>query len=96
MHVISRKKLRQFSQTHPEAQSALDHWFRVARRADWQSFADVRRTFNTADFFHGKVIFDVGGNRYRIVAAIHYNRQKLYVRQVLTHQEYARGGWQHD
>ena len=96
MRVISRKKLRAFWEVHPEARPPLENWFRVARQAGWRSFTDVRATLNSADFVEGKVVFNVGGNKYRLIAAIHYNRQKLYIRHVLTHEEYSSGGWKHD
>jgi len=93
MHIISKKKLREFWDQHPRAKSALECWFQVVRRANWDSFADVRNTFNTADRVCRFVVFDIAGNKYRLIAAIHFNRGKLFVRQVLTHAEYAKGKW---
>lgn len=69
MHVVSHKAIRNFCEEHPHARSAIDHWYRVAKQADWSSFADVRRTFNAADFVAPYVVFDVGGNKYRIVTS---------------------------
>ena len=51
------------------------------------------QTFNTADYVDGFTIFDVGGNRYRIAAVIHYDKQRIYVRAVMTHAEYDRNNW---
>jgi mRNA interferase HigB len=96
VRIISRKRLREFWETHPDARAPLEHWFRVTRHAAWSNLAEVRRTFNSADVYEGKVIFDIGGNRYRIIAVIRYHRQKLYVRHVLTHREYSRGNWKDD
>ena len=59
----------------------------MAKRAEWEKFAEVRKTFNTADLVGRFVVFDIGGNKYRLIAAIHFNRGKLYVRHVLTHAE---------
>ncbi|MGD9854863.1 MAG: type II toxin-antitoxin system HigB family toxin [Planctomycetaceae bacterium] len=56
----------------------------------------MRSTFPSADAFHRCVIFNVGGNKYRIVAAVHYNRRKVFLRSVLTHSEYDRGRWKAD
>ena len=88
MHVISKKKLREFWEKHPRAKSPLEAWYQVAKQAEWQNFADVRRTSNTADAVGRFVVFDIGGNKYRLIAVIHYNRQKLFIRHVLTHAQY--------
>ena len=77
MHIISKKKLREFWDRHPRAKVALESWFQVAKRAEWDNFADVRRTFNTADRVGRIVVFDIGGNKYRLIAAIHFNRGKF-------------------
>jgi len=96
VHVISKKKLREFWEMYPRARPALESWFQVARRAEWDSFAEVRRTFGSADRVGRFVVFDIGGNKYRLIAAIHFNRGKLFVRHVLTHVEYDKGKWKGD
>lgn len=96
MHVISKKKLREFWDRHPRAKSPLEAWYQVAKRAEWESVGDVRRTFNSADVVGRFVVFDIGGNKYRLIAAIHFNRGKLFIRHVLTHAEYDEGKWKDD
>ena len=93
MHVVSHKAIRNFCEEHPRARNAMDHWYRVAKRAAWSCFADVRHTFGTADFVTPYVVFDVGGNKYRIVAEINFLRRVLFVRAILTHKEYEKGAW---
>ena len=93
MHVISKKKLREFWEHYPKAKASLEAWFQVAKRAEWESFADVRRAFNSADRVGRFVVFNIAGNKYRLIAAIHFNRGKLYIRHVLTHAEYDEGKW---
>jgi mRNA interferase HigB len=93
MHVISKKKLRAFWEEHPRAKSALEQWYQVVKNAEWENFADVRKTFNSADQVYRFTVFDIGGNKYRLIAVIHFNRGKLYVRHVLTHDEYDEGKW---
>ena len=93
MHIISKKKLREFWVEHPRAKSPLEAWYQVAKHAEWESFADVRKTFNTADAVGRFVVFDIGGNKYRLIAVIHYDRGKVYIRHVLTHAEYDEGKW---
>jgi mRNA interferase HigB len=93
MHVVSHKAIRNFCEEHPQARSAMDRWYRVAKQAAWSSFARVRRTFNTADLVAPHVVFDVGGNKYRIVAEMNFSRRVLFVRGIMTHGEYEKGAW---
>jgi mRNA interferase HigB len=93
MHVITRKRLNEFARKHPETRSALAQWYRLARKIRFRNFVDLRRTFPSADVVGKFTIFDIGGNKVRLIAAIHYNRGKLYIRHVLTHAEYDRGNW---
>ncbi len=93
MHVISRKKLKEAALRHPELESALDAWFRIAKRALWKSLADVRRTFATADAVEKWTVFNIKGNKYRLIAEINYRFRRVYVRHVLTHAEYDQEKW---
>ena len=93
MHVITRKRLNEFAAKHPQTRSALAHWYRLVRNARFQSFVELRRAFPGADLVGQFTVFNVGGNKVRLIAAIHYNRGKLYIRHVLTHEEYDRGDW---
>ena len=95
MHVISRKKLRTFWAIHPEARSSLDSWYRLAKQNDWNTFAEIRRVFPTADQVGKYIVFNIGGNKYRLIAEINYQRLKLFVRYVLSHADYSRGTWNH-
>ncbi len=89
MHVISRRALVDFWTLHPRVRASLAAWFRVVEHADFRNFADVRQTFNSADRVGQFVVFDVG-NGCRIVTAIHFNRGRVYVRNVFTHAQYDR------
>jgi mRNA interferase HigB len=93
MHVISKKKLREFWELYPKARSPLEAWYQVAKRAEWQNFAEMRRTFGSADVVGRFVVFNIGGHKFRLIAAIHYNRRKVFIRHVLTHAEYDEGNW---
>jgi mRNA interferase HigB len=93
MHIISRKALSDFWLVHPESQEPLARWFKAVETSTYGNFAELRRTFPSADLVGDLVVFNIGGNRYRLVASIHFNRGKVYVRHVLTHQEYNRGSW---
>ncbi len=98
MHVISHKALRLFAGRHPDATGPLDRWYELASRARWANLAEVRHVCPQADAVrvtsgHEVTVFNIGGNKYRLLAAVHYNRQKLFVLAILTHAEYSRGGW---
>ena len=71
----------------------LEEWFRKAAQCEATSFPKLRQTFRSVDYVDGFTIFDVGGNRYRIVGAVHYDKQRIYVRQVMTHAEYDQNDW---
>jgi mRNA interferase HigB len=93
VHVISQKKLREFWVRHPDAETPLRAWLRVAERAIWTRFVDVRAVYASADQYRKFTIFNIGGNKYRLIAAMHFNRRRIYVRHVLTHEEYQRDQW---
>jgi mRNA-degrading endonuclease HigB of HigAB toxin-antitoxin module/antitoxin component HigA of HigAB toxin-antitoxin module len=91
MHVISRKALRDFILRHPNSKTALDSWFRLLRANCFDNFGALQSVFPSVDKVGNLFVFNIGGNKYRLIASIHFNRQKIYIRQVLTHQEYNRG-----
>ncbi len=93
MHIITRKRLNEFADNHPETASALANWYREMKQNDFASFAELRAMFPSADQVGKLTVFNIGGNKVRLVAAIHYNRRKVYIRAVLTHPEYDEGKW---
>ncbi|MFO0950227.1 MAG: type II toxin-antitoxin system HigB family toxin [Isosphaeraceae bacterium] len=93
MHVISEKKLREFWSRHPDAEVPLRAWHREAEHSQWSSFQDVRGRFAHASLVGKFTVFNIGGNKYRLIAAVHYNTGRVYVRHVLTHEEYDRDVW---
>lgn len=96
MRVISRRRLREFWVIHPEAASALAAWHKVVGAATWASFADLRQTFPSADQVGRLVVFNIGGNRFRLTALVDYQWQKVFVRRVMPHGEYSKGAWKDD
>ena len=93
MHVISMKKLREFWSQHPDAEAPLRSWHKIAKHEAWRQFAEVRSFFPHADPVGRLTVFNIGGNKYRLVVHIIYECQEVYVKHVLTHREYDRGGW---
>lgn len=93
MHVISRRKLNEFAEKYPESRSALARWFQLFKRADFTNFAEVRSQVGSADQVGKFTVFNIGGNKFRLITAIHYNRKKVYIRSALTHTAYDLGDW---
>ena len=93
MHVITRKRLNEFAEIHPDAKSSLAHWYGLVRRHRFANFAQLREVFPHADQVGKFTVFNIGGNKARLIAALHYNRNKAFIRHVLTHQEYDAGKW---
>jgi mRNA interferase HigB len=93
MHIITRKRLNEFAEKHPTAKSGLVHWFQLLRKNNFSDFASLRGAFPHADQVGKLTVFNIGGNKARLISAIHYNRRKVYIRAVLTHAEYDEGKW---
>jgi len=93
MHIISRKKIQEFCRVYPNASPSLEGWYRVVKHTTFGSFNDLRMTFPSADAVGSLVIFNIGGNNWRLVAAIHYNTHKIFIRHILTHDQYDEGKW---
>jgi mRNA interferase HigB len=94
MQVISRKKLKEAAARHREFEGPLDAWFRIAKKALWRNLADVRLTWLSADAVGRFTVFNIKGNQYRLITEINYSSGRVYIRHVLTHAEYDRGGWE--
>jgi mRNA interferase HigB len=93
VHVITKKRLREFWERHPQAERPVRDWYTVVSRASWTSPSHVRAQFGSCDFVaNNRVIFDLGGTKFRIVAIIAYRSQRVFVRFVGTHAEYDRIG----
>ena len=93
MHIITRKRLNDFAKQNPNTISALDNWYKLMKKSGFNSFTELRKVFPNADKVGKLTVFNIGGNKVRLIAAIHYNRQKVYIRAVLTHSEYDKNKW---
>ena len=96
MRIISRRKLREFWETHPDAKEPLLYWYRVTEKASWQNLAEVRQDFPHADPVGECTVFNIKGNSYRLITVIKYRTWTVYTLHVLTHREYDKGGWKDD
>ena len=101
VRIISPKKLREFSDRYPEAAAPLKAWSKFVRKNRFGSMVELKKTFQSVDLVSVKrgskridyFMFNIGGNKYRLVATIHFNTQTLFVRDMLTHQAYDREKW---
>ncbi len=90
MEVINESELRLFAKKHSNARRPLASWIDVTKAAAWKSFAEVRETFRSADYVKEQVVFDIGGNNFRLISSIDYSLQRVFVLDVMTHAEYDR------
>jgi len=93
MHVITRKRLNEFARLYPDTRNALAQWYKLIKQTEFSSFVELRELFPSADQVGKLTVFNIGGNKIRLIAAIHYNRKKVYIRTVLTHAEYDQEKW---
>jgi mRNA interferase HigB len=93
MHVLSRKRLKEAGAQYPGLETALDVWYRIAKKARWSGLAEVRKVWASADAVGPFTIFNIKGNQYRLITEINYGTGRVFVRHVLTHAEYDRGRW---
>lgn len=89
MRVIKRKTLEDFWKSHKDCEEQLKAWFYEARHAKWNSFSDIKRKFSSADVIPGdRVVFNIKGNKYRLIVKIKYSLSIVYIRFIGTHAEY--------
>jgi len=88
MHIISKRTLRDFCLRHPQAQAPLMAWHTLMQHCHAQSFAELKVTFGSADWVDGFVVFDLGGNKYRLIADVLFRAQRVYIKHIPTHKEY--------
>ena len=96
MHVLSKKALADFWLIHKDAEKTLKVWHSICSKTQFSNFTELRQTFRTVDKVGKFTVFNIGGNKFRIITVIHYNRKKIYVRRVLTHEQYDLGHWKNE
>ena len=98
MRIVRKQQVEQWMRDYPDAATSLEKWYRAAALAQWRSIIDVRKMFPSADGAiagSGKpvTIFNIAGNKYRLIVAIHYNTQVVYTMMFLTHADYSKNKW---
>jgi mRNA interferase HigB len=91
--VISRNDIRKFARNEPRALEPLMRWATVVERANWQNPAELREQFGSADFVGDLTVFDIGGNKFRLIAFVHYRKHFVLIKRILTHGDYDKGAW---
>lgn len=93
MNTISRRKIREFVALHPNAESSLSSWYKIATKAKWQNIVEVRNDYPHADLVGRLVVFNIAGNNVRLIAEIRYQSQSILIKHILTHAEYEKDRW---
>src|SRR5688500_4993882 len=98
LRITAESTLKQFSRFQPDLNAPLGRWTRIARDATWQNLAEVKQAFSSADEMIVKsgrpvTIFNIKGNSYRLITAIHYKGQRIFILMLLTHAEYSKDDW---
>ena len=88
MTVVGEHKIRRFAKKHAASRKPLARFIELAQAADWKHFSELKETFSAADYVSGIVIFDIGGNKYRLTATVNYELHTLLIEEVLTHEQY--------
>jgi mRNA interferase HigB len=90
LRIISKKKIRDYYTNHAQAEVPLTEWYYKMLLSQASNLNELRKTFNSADSVESYIVFNIGGNNYRLIAAIHYNTQRCYIRKIWTHTEYSK------
>jgi mRNA interferase HigB len=93
MRIIKRGALEEFWRDHPDARASLESWYAVVRGASWRNLAELKRVYPNADPVGRRTVFNISGNKYRLIARLNYRTQRVFVLYLLTHADYERGGW---
>lgn len=93
MHIITRKRIIQAAELHKDCATALSGWYQAMKAASFTNFSELKAAFNSVDKVEHLYVFDIGGNKLRLIAAIHFNTGKVFIREILTHSEYDKGKW---
>lgn len=93
MRVITNRRLLEFSATHHDASGPLQAWRKAMENTEFNGFAELRVVFGSVDKVGNLHVFNIAGNKYRLIAYLRFDRQLCYIKQVLTHTEYDKGAW---
>jgi mRNA interferase HigB len=93
MNASSKSELFEKASKYPDGTKALQYWFDVTRAAEWRNLEDIRQDFPATDLVGALAIFSIKGNRYRLIARMVFQYQRVFIKECLTHAEYSKGAW---
>ncbi len=93
MYIISKKSLKVFWIKHPSAKEPLTQWYTYVKASTYSNLVEFKQDFPHADLFKQYIIFNIAGNKYRLITSIHFNVKRIYIRFVLTHSDYSKNNW---
>lgn len=96
LRIITKRRLEEYAKAHPNAEASLNVWQVRIRSISPDNLAELRETFASADLVSRLTVFNIGGNNYRLIVRIEYERQEVYIRDFLTHAEYDKDNWKND
>lgn len=94
MRVIAKRRIVEFIEKQPSSKNSLNAWYKIISKNNYNSFNELRQTFPSADIVGKLTVFNISGNKFRLISAIHYNRKMVYIRHILTHSEYNKMEWE--
>lgn len=93
MHIITRKRIIKAAELHKDCVTALSGWYHTMKAASFTNFSKLKASFTSVDKVEHLFVFDIGSNKLRLIAVIHFNTSKVFIREILTHSEYDKGKW---
>lgn len=93
MHIITQKRIWEAQKKYPTCKSAIEQWYRIVKKNNFSSFSDIQRLLPSTDKVGKYYIFDIGGNKLRLIAICHFQYNKLYIREIFSHSEYDKNKW---
>ena len=96
MHLISVRNLRQDAAQFPDATQAIESWYATVRKANWDKLEDVKRVYRDAEAVGSFTVFNIKGNKYRLIVGIDYTNRTVFYKYLLTHADYDKDRWKND
>ncbi|MDR7016880.1 type II toxin-antitoxin system HigB family toxin [Acinetobacter sp. 3657] len=96
MHILTKGRISEAIEKYPQAASALKSWYSIMKKSEPKDFADLKCLFPAVDKVGKYHVFDIGGNKIRLIAVVKFQGKKLYIRHVLSHKEYDKNQWKED
>ncbi|MBE9159626.1 type II toxin-antitoxin system HigB family toxin [Nodosilinea sp. LEGE 06152] len=96
MHLISIRKLRNDVAKYPDVKQVVEAWYSVAKKARWENLEDIRQIYRDAEAVGNFTVFNIKGNKYRLIVGIDYGSQTIFYKYLLTHADYDKDKWKND